>query len=74
MNLMITPGNQNQAAISSICFGEVFSPVPNKLMEKIRRGNFVEMHELLPNLWLQAEDRKTSIHSSRLYQVMDVKV
>ena len=74
MNLMITPGNQNQAAISSICFREVFSPVPNKLMEKIRKSNFAEMHELLPNLWLQAEDRKTGIHSSRLYQAMDVEV
>ena len=36
---------------SGIFVGDGLPPVPSKLAEKIRRGEFVEMHELLPEFW-----------------------
>ena len=52
LDLGVTPENQEQAAAGSICLGESFPPVLAKLVEKIRRGDFIEMYELLPDLWL----------------------
>ena len=67
-----TPEIPKQIGTSSICLGEGLPPVPAKLVEKIRRGNFIEMYELLPDLWLQVED--TTIHSGRRHRVMNIKV
>ena len=67
LNLRAAPGNQDQAATGSILLGEGLPPVP---MEEVKRGDFVEMCELLPDPWLQTEDRETNIHSSRHRHVM----
>ena len=56
-----------QIETGSIYLGEGFPPVPAKLVEKVRRGDFIKMYELLPDLWLQVEDRKTTIHSGRCH-------
>ena len=34
-----------------VYFGEVLHPIPQKLAKKIMKGDFVEMEELLPELW-----------------------
>ena len=67
-----TPETPKQTGTSGICLAEGLPPVPAKLVEKIRRGEFVEMYELLPDLWLQIED--TTIRSGRRCRVMDIKV
>ena len=36
--------------------GEGISPVPAKLVERIRRGEHVEIGELLPEIWLGQKD------------------
>ena len=74
LNLGTTSENQKQATVGSICLGEGVPPVPARLVEKIRRGDFVEIYELLSDLWLRAEDKETGTHSGRHRQVMDVKV
>ena len=37
-------------------FGEGLLPVPNKLVKKIQKFEFIEMYELLPETWLRDEE------------------
>ena len=52
---------------SGVCMGDGLSPVPAKLVAKIRRGEFVEMGELLPEFngdiltWLQCYGMYVSV-------------
>lgn len=64
LHLGSTSENQKQAVTGSMCLGEGLPPVPVKLVKKIRKGDFIEMHELLPDLWLQTEDREINVRSS----------
>ena len=46
----VTATGQRVNRPPSIYIGERLPPVPGKLVEKIRRWEFIEMHELLPEL------------------------
>jgi len=35
-----------------ICIGEGLAPVPEKLAARIKKGEFIEMCELIPEYWL----------------------
>lgn len=74
LNPGLIPESQKQAVTGSICLGEGLPPVPAKLVERIGKGEFIEMHELLPDLWLQAVDRETNSRSGRRRRVMDIKI
>ena len=39
--------------------GEGLFPIPEKLVKKIIKLEFIEMHELLPEFWLRGEESKT---------------
>ena len=54
--------------------GEGLPPIPLKLAKKIRRGEFVEMEELLPELWPPAhqEGTESKLQSKRSRRVTDI--
>ena len=74
LNLGNNSESEKKVTVGSICLGEGLPPVPAKLVKKIRRGDFIKMYELLPDLWLQADDREAGTHSGKYCRVMDVKV
>ena len=43
-----------------VYLGEGLPPVPDKLAAKIRRGEFIEMGELLPEFWLPMKGEEES--------------
>ena len=45
--------------------GEGSPPVPSKLAEKVRRWEYLEMSELLPEFWSKADDSETMPSTSR---------
>ena len=55
--------------------GEGLPPVPAKLAAKILRHEFVEMHELLPELWSKAkDDNKPAARTIAKKRVLDITV
>ena len=47
------------ASVPAGCqFGKGLLPVPEKLVKKISKIDFVEMYELLPETWLREDDEK----------------
>ena len=50
-NLLPMAGSSSQSLGTGIYIGEGLPPVPPKLAEKIRRWEFVDMAELLPEFW-----------------------
>ncbi len=59
-------------ANNGIYIGEGLPPVPLKLAERIRRWNFVDMSELLSELWSPATAGKPDDGSSDLQQPLFV--
>ena len=53
-------------------------PIPPRLVAKIRRGDFVEMHELLPDYWWALESEQEAAvqksHSAGRQWVLDIRV
>lgn len=49
-----------EAEPSVVLFGAGFPPIPTKLVTKIQEGNFVDMHELLPERLGATEDNEQS--------------
>ena len=49
-------------------------PVSQKLAEKIGRGEFVEMHKLLPDNWIRMERDGEPSHGSHRHKFLDVRV
>ena len=48
------PGNQEIPVVGqqdSVYLGETLLPVPHRLVVRIRRGDYVDMGELLPEFW-----------------------
>ena len=59
--------------VGGICVGEGLPPVPEKLAARIRRGEFVEMCELLPEYWLaKEEDGVVKAEKQRPRRVLDI--
>ena len=60
-----------------ISLGESLSPIPRKLADRILRGEFIDMHELLPESWRVADQElegpDSRPHGSRR-RVLDIKV
>ena len=54
--------------------GEGLPPVSQKLAEKIGKGEFVEMHELLPQEWISTEKDGELSQVSRRHKFLDVRV
>ena len=42
-------------------FGGGLPPIPLKLVAKIKQGDFVQMHELLPDYWWTLENEHDSV-------------
>ena len=56
-NLLPFAGDSLKIPSEGVYIGDGIPPVPDKLATKIRRGEFVEMGDLLPEFWsLKAED------------------
>jgi len=59
--------------VGGICVGEGLPPVPEKLAAKIRRGEFIEMCELIPKYWLaKEEDGVVKAERQRPRRVLDI--
>jgi len=56
-----------------ILLGEALPPVPTKLANKIKKGDFVEMQEMLPDMWLVTDQSEPTARVGRL-RAMDIKV
>ncbi len=54
----VTQGHPMPTASNGIYIGEGLPPVPLKLAERIRRWNFIDMSELLPEFWTTATGGK----------------
>lgn len=54
--MLVAPTCTEQLGIS---VGEGMTPIPKKLAEKIRRCEFVDMGELLPDGWTQKSEDGT---------------
>lgn len=52
--------------------GEVLSPIPQKLAKKIIKGDYVEMEELLPELWPTAQQEGEGRTRSRNQKITDI--
>ena len=63
------PGNSK-----GLMLGEGLPPISPKLVEKIGRGEFVEMQELLPEEWLKLEKEGDAPQGSRRHQFLDIRV
>ena len=50
-----TPGESAYVSTVGVYIGEGLPPVPAKLARKIRAGEFIEMDELLPEVWTMKE-------------------
>ena len=50
-----TPGESAYVSTEGVYIGEGLPPVPAKLARKIRAGEFIEMDELLPEVWTMKE-------------------
>ena len=50
-----TPGESAYVSTEGVYIGEGLPPVPAKLARKIRVGEFIEMDELLPEVWIMKE-------------------
>ena len=72
-NLLPVGGSIEQGAVKGIYIGEGLPPVPQKLAERIRRWEYVEMAELLPELWTaKLEDPPKQSAARRKSQVTDL--
>ena len=72
-NLMqsgIQPLAQNPGSSKAILLGEGLPPVSQKLVDKISRGEFVEMRELLPDEWIKEE----SVPGNHKHRFLDIRV
>jgi len=59
--------------IGGICVGEGLPSVPERLAARIRRGEFIEMCELIPEYWLAKEEDGTSkAERQRPRRVLDI--
>jgi len=56
-----------------ILLGEALPPVPAKLVNKIRKGDFIEMQDMLPDRWLFADEGEQSSRGNRRC-TMDIRV
>jgi len=66
--------DDRQAGVGyGLLLGEALPPVPPKLANKLKKGHFVEMQEMLPDMWLAAENGDPPQRGSR-HQVMDIRV
>ena len=54
-NVPPMPGDLVGVSTEGAYIGEGLPPVPAKLMRKIRAGEFIEMDELLPEVWTMKE-------------------
>ena len=69
-NLLPVVGKKSRLGSPGVYVGEGLPPVPTKLAEKVRRWEFVEMAELLPEYWglvvgVKAEEEESS-HTRRI--------
>ena len=78
-NLLPIAGGTNQSSGTGLYIGEGLPPVPPKLAEKIRRWEFVDMSELLPEFWglpslSKSEGQSTAQHppARRSRKVIDL--
>ena len=55
-NLLPSAGPAQARPSGGVYMGEGISPVPAKLAERIRRGEYVEMEEMLPEIWSGQKD------------------
>jgi len=55
------------------CGIKVLHPVPTKLTNKIKKGDFVEMQEMLPQVWSVTEQSEPTPRGGRLC-AMDIRV
>ena len=59
--------------IGGICVGEGLPSVPERLAARIRRGEFIEMCELIPEFWLAKEEDDTpKAKRQRPRRVLDI--
>ena len=56
MNLLPQAGESLLPARDGVYVGDGIPPVPAKLATKIRRGEFIDMGELLPEFWSAQDD------------------
>jgi len=55
--------------------GDGLPPIPSKLAAKIRRGEFIEMYELLPEIWAEPkEGEKPASRARAKKRVLDLNV
>ena len=74
-NLLPFVGDSLKIRSEGVYIGDGIPPIPDKLATKIRRGEFVEMGELLPEFWsLKAEDGEPNRDSKprRTRKVTDI--
>ena len=65
-NLLQFVGEDLKLPSEGVYVGDGIPPVPQKLAAKIRRGKFIEMGELLPELWtVKGEDGEPENKSSK---------
>ena len=56
-----TPGESAYVSTVGVYIGEGLPPVPAKLARKIRAGEFIEMDELLPEVWTMKEGESQNL-------------
>ena len=74
-NLLPFAGDNLRIPSVGVYIGDGIPPVPDKLATKIRKGEFVEMGELLPEFWsLKGEDGEPSRDNKprKIRKVMDI--
>ena len=54
--------------------GDGLPPVPAKLAKKIQGGEFVDMHELLPELWSSVRDEGGAPRTSRVRERSESRI
>ena len=59
-NLLPLAHHSLQSPSKGVTLGDGIPPVPEKLAAKIRKGEFIEMGELLPEFWSPRGDKGES--------------
>ena len=72
---LLSQANSGLAGSQGVYVGEGLPPVPTKLAAKIKRGEFIEMAELLPEFWSSTREHdhsKQEAKSRRACSVQDI--
>ena len=67
------PGNHDIPVVGqrdSVYLGEALLPVPNRLVVRIRRGDYVDMGELLPEFWAPGEESSGKRRSRKVTEIL----